>query len=286
MTIDFGGIKRYNPDRGFGFVGRTFFAPNREVFFHIKKIKKKDPELARNLDNSDFLAVNFWYKIERTEKGEQVSKLWLRADNIPQSHQNEISGLIQKVENIWQNIDSPKPSWLDLVTIELLGVDRKFELSIERNNLESQRKEAEDEQRRAAEVLRLKQIEAKRERERQEAERQEQMRIAKENEIKRLGKQHSLEEREAEELYQLLTEMRPLKFTRSKQLSNHIVKYRLGYKYPHISGIVRMQEAGQKWDFHGGFDTWMYKIICKELNLDNEGTPARPIGFTPFKDIL
>ncbi|WRH68065.1 MAG: hypothetical protein RSE13_07290 [Planktothrix sp. GU0601_MAG3] len=124
MTIDFGSIKSYNP-KGFGFVGRTFSNPNGKVFFHIRKIKKKHPELAQKLDNSEaFETVNFWYEIETTEKGEQVSELWLNAENIPQSYTDELSGLIQKVESIWKNVDSEKPSWLDLVTIELVGVDR------------------------------------------------------------------------------------------------------------------------------------------------------------------
>ncbi|AFZ42827.1 Cold-shock protein DNA-binding protein [Halothece sp. PCC 7418] len=287
MTIDFGDIKKYNPDRGFGFVSRTFLKTNKEIFFHIKKIKKEHPELANKLDNSEtFENINFWYEVERTEKGEQVSQLWLSADNIPQSYKHELYDLTQKVESIWKNIDSPKPSWLDRVTIELVGVNRTSELNIERNNLESQRKAAEEEQRRVAEAARLKQIEARREKERQEAKRQEQMRIAKENEIRRLGEDYDLEESEARELYQLLTEMCPLNFTHSKQLSNYIVQHKLGYKYPNISGIVRMEAAGREWDFHGGFPTSIYRIICQELNLDNQRTPARPIRFTPFKDVL
>lgn len=96
MTIDFGSIKSYNPDRGFGFVGHTFFNPNEKVFFHIKKIKKKHPELAQKLDNrEDFEKINFWYEIETNEKGEQVSKLWLSTENIPQSHTNKLCDLIQ-----------------------------------------------------------------------------------------------------------------------------------------------------------------------------------------------
>ena len=137
MTIDFGSIKSYNPDRGFGFVGRTFFNPNEKVFFHIKKIKKKHPELAQKLDNSEaFETVNFWYEVDTSEKGEQVSKLWLNRENIPQSYTNELSGLIQKIESIWENVDSPKPSWLEIVTIELVGTGRRHELSVERDNLE------------------------------------------------------------------------------------------------------------------------------------------------------
>ena len=68
MTIDFGSIKGYNSDRGFGFVGHTFFNPDGKVFFHIKKIKKKHPELAQKLDSGEaFETVNFWCEIETTE---------------------------------------------------------------------------------------------------------------------------------------------------------------------------------------------------------------------------
>jgi len=98
MTIDFGGIKNYNPDRGFGFVGRTFLNPDGKVFFHIRKIRIKYPELAQKLDSREpFETVNLWYEIETTEKGDQVNKLWLNADNILQSYTHELPGLSQKV---------------------------------------------------------------------------------------------------------------------------------------------------------------------------------------------
>ena len=261
MTIEFGNIKSYNPDRGFGFIGRTFSSLNEKVFFHIKKIKKKHPELAKKLDNNEnFETVSFWYEVETTSKGEQVNKLWLSAENISQSYTHELYSVKQKVESIWKNVDSPKPDWLDLVTIDLLGVDRKHKLSTERDNLENQLKKAEEEQLRKAETLR-------------------------ENEIVRIAKCYNLTEVEADELQQLLTQMRPKKFTHSNQLSLYIVRHRLGYKYPNISGIVRMQEEGREWDFHGGFPPGIYRIICEELDLNNQGTNARAVEFTPFKSV-
>lgn len=261
MTIDFGSIKSYTPDRGFGFVSRTFFNHYGKVFFHIKKIKKEHPELAQKLDNGEaFETVNFWYKIESSGKGQQVSQLWLNANNIPQSHTHELCDLIQKLESIWKNVSSPKPSWLDLVTIELVGVDRRHELSVERDNLESQLRAAEEDRRREAEARRG-------------------------SEITRMAKDYELTKPQASEFEQLITEMRPLTFTSSKQLSAYIVKHQLGYKYPNISGIVRMEEGVTQWDFHGGFSPGIYKKICRELRLDNEGTSARPVGFTPFKNI-
>lgn len=145
---------------------------------------------------------------------------------------------------------------------DILEVDRRDELSVERDNLESQLRAAEEEQqrRREAEALR-------------------------ENEIGRITKIHNLEKTEADELHQLLIEMRPLDFTHSKQLSTYITKHKLGNKYQNISGIVRMREGDTEWDFRGGFPPRIYKIICKELGLSNQGTPARPVGFKPFKDV-
>jgi len=261
MTIEFGSIRKYNSDRGFGFVSRTFFCPRDTVFFHIKKIKKKHLELAQKLDSGQTLEMaSFWYEIETTHKGEQVSKLWLSAKNIPQSYTNELSNLIQTVEDIWKNVDSPQPSWLDFVTTELVGVARKQELSDERDNIKNQRRAAEENQRRKTESLR-------------------------ENEIGRIANNYGLKPEEADELHQLLIQMRPLNFTRSKQLSQYIVKHRLGYKYKHISGILRMEDSGTEWDFHGGFPPEIYRIICKELGLSNQGTYARPVKFTAFGEL-
>ncbi|MEG3891141.1 hypothetical protein QT973_12035, partial [Microcoleus sp. Z1_A1] len=208
MTIDFGSIKGYNPDRGFGFVGHTFFNPDGKVFFHIKKIRRKHPELAQKLDSREaFETFNFWYEIETTEKGEQVSKLWLNADNIPQSYTQELCGLIQKVESIWKNVDSPKPSWLDLVTRELVGVNRRHELSVERDNLESQLRAAEEEQRREAEEERRREAEEERRREAEEERRreaeEERLREAEallQNEILSIAKKYDLDAAEVDEI--------------------------------------------------------------------------------------
>ena len=262
MTINFGNIKSYNSDRGFGFVGRAFFNPTGEVFFHIKKIKEKYPELAYKLDNSKtFENINFWYEIETNHKREQVSKLWLNIADIPQSYKNELYDLTKKVESIWKDVSSLKPSWLNPLTIELVGVERRHELSFERDNLESQLRLAEEVRCSEAEALRQKKS------------------------IRLLQKYKLKSKAEADELAQLLAEMRPLNFTRSKDLSAYIVQYQLGYSYPNISGIVRMKQADTEWNFHGGFPLDIYRIICQELDLCDRGTNAIAIKFTAFKDI-
>ena len=106
-----------------------------------------------------------------------------------------------------------------------------------------------------------------------------------ENEIGRMARDYGLKKLEADELHQLLTEMRPLDFKHSKQISAHIVRHKLGSKYQHISGILRMREAGTEWDFHGGFPPQIYRIICTELGLGRQGTHAEAVGFTPFKEV-
>lgn len=109
--------------------------------------------------------------------------------------------------------------------------------------------------------------------------------VLRQSEIKRIVKENCLTRLEADELHKLLIEMRPLNFKYAKDLSKYIVKNQLGYKYQHISGILTMRgEADEEWDFHGGFPPYIYKIICRELGLDNQRTFAKPEHFIPFSD--
>jgi len=100
-----------------------------------------------------------------------------------------------------------------------------------------------------------------------------------------LAQRHALSSVQAEELYNLLATMTPLGFTSSKQLSKYIVTQHLARQYPNISGIVRMEQGEREWDFKGGFPPKIYAIVCEELGLRNQGTRARPVGFTSFKDL-
>ena len=82
-TIDFGKIQKYNSERGFGFVGRTFYESRKSgVFFHINEIKRDYPNLVRSLENGNSTNISFWYEREHTNKGEQVSKIWLNGSDI------------------------------------------------------------------------------------------------------------------------------------------------------------------------------------------------------------
>ncbi len=130
MVLDFGYIQKYNSQRGFGFVECTFNnqQPHKSIFFHIKQIKKKYPELAQQLDNEIFQDVCFWYESEKTNKGEQIFTLWVNANDIPEEHKKHF---VSQIEKLWVNSKYNIPQWLESITTELLGVERTKNLKQE-----------------------------------------------------------------------------------------------------------------------------------------------------------
>lgn len=254
MPLDFGKVENYKFNGGYGFVSCTFAESHKGIFFNIKTIKGKYPELAQQLDQEkDVDSISFWYDIEITSRGQQVHELWLDFQDIPEDYQQEIDDLKEEIQKAWQDLESPKPSWLDDITTKVFDVDFTEKLNKQRE-------------------LDIKKI-------------KEQAQKQKEQEISRLSRKHSLPKEHAKELYLLLVEMRPLEFRFSAHLSQYIVRNKLGHKYPNISGIVRMENSSSEWNFHGGFPPHIYAIVCDELGLKDKNTDARATGFTPFKDI-
>ena len=258
MNIDFGVVKRYLSDRGFGFVTRTFQSSHQsEVFFHIKNIKRTHPDLAEKLDNDAAAdTIYFWYETDNTSKGEQICNV-LTPDDINSKVLDNLPNFVKKIESIWTDIDSTLPVWLRDITDDLVGIDRTNELSLERDGLERERRELEEK--------RQKEWDA-------------QQKIEEEN----LQMQEEAEEKEFE---QLVAEMKPLGITKSNEVSCYIMKNRLGNKYKNISGIVMMEQDGTSWDFKGGFPPDIYARLCEQLGLSNQGSRARAVGFKSFKDL-
>lgn len=255
MKIEFGVVSKYFADRGFGFVTQTFSGFfQKEVFFHIKSIRRARADLVELLNNGQALErAYFWYEIEATPKGDQVRSA-LRHGSIREQAAAQLPTFTSKVEEIWHNEHATTlPVWLPTLTLELLGASRLQELEAGRVKLEEQRR------------VRL---EAARERARKQAEERKLQEAAEEGEFQ-----------------QLLAEMRPLAFTHSSQVSRHIVQNKLGCRYRNISGIVTMEESGTSWDFKGGFPPKIYARLCSELGLGNGESGARPVGFKSFKDL-
>lgn len=140
MNIDFGIVKKYFSDRGFGFVTHTFLSGHQsEVFFHIKNVKRTRSDLTEKLDNEESIdTVCFWYETENTSKGEQVRNV-LKSEAIHNMDVDNLPSIIDKVEITWNNIDSTIPVWLREVTVDLVGVDRAREIDLERDALERER---------------------------------------------------------------------------------------------------------------------------------------------------
>jgi cold shock CspA family protein len=134
--VDFGKINAYNRDKGFGFVGRTFYSGNRDVFFHITTMQRQCKEIADVLnDGESFQDINFWYTSQQTEKGEQVFRVWRAIEEIPEKYESELDELVQVIEAYWKDLDALLPDWLDEMTVQIVGSERKSQLASERDEL-------------------------------------------------------------------------------------------------------------------------------------------------------
>lgn len=264
MNVDFGVVSKYFSDKGFGFVRGLLLGSSSEIFFHIRTIKKTDLQLAARLAGDDFSEdFHFWFETEVTPKGTQVRAVLL-LEQIRLVAISDQTRLIERVESYWRNLECQKPSWLDVVTSDLVGRDRTDELSLERGRLEAEKQN-------------------KLELERKEFERK----AVIEQETKQLQRDadRAQELIEENEFQNLLNEMTRLGFTSSSQVSKYIVSNHLGYKYKNISGIVKMELEGTTWNFNGGFPPKIYARLCDQLGLSNNGTKARAVAFESFGNI-
>lgn len=88
-----------------------------------------------------------------------------------------------------------------------------------------------------------------------------------------------------QEFNELVTELSAQGFTHSSEVSEYIVKNKLGAKYKNISGVLQMKKRGDEWSFEGGVPPDIYARLCQKLNLKNKGSQARPGEFTPYKNV-
>lgn len=294
MYIYFGIVKKYLPEKGFGFLTHPIsLGPNEDVFFHITNVKRAHEDIAERLsiyDGNDNIC--FWYVSETTRKGEQLQRI-LKPQDVFKLHQDNPSDFKEKMEFIWRNIEEPIPFWLSEVTIGLFGPNGNDELISERETLIHKRNEEREIQRKEQERLRkIEEEKAKIEREkraeerkRQEEERAKARKKADEERKREREKRERQQKIEEEEFELLVAEMESKRFTKSGQVSNYIIKNRLGDKYQNISGVLEMENSTSSWKFNGGFPPRIYAMLCERLNLGNKGTRSRVTGFTSFKDL-
>ena len=265
MEIEFGNFEKYIAERGFGFINRLLAEPQKkEVFVHIRTIKKSNQELANKLNNDlDFCSEYFWYEIERTEKGDQVFSI-VSQDNIKDKLSSNLPSFVNRIESVFTNIDVTLPEWVEIVAKDIVDENFVEKLKIKRDSL--------------LEKLKIQQEIKRKEEEKKKKEAE----SAQNRLMAELARERKIEE---EEFKLLVEELKPLRFTHSKQVSSYIMRNRLGDKYKNISGVVKMEMEGNTWDFNGGFPPKIYAKLCEELDLSNQGTRARVVSFDSFKNL-
>lgn len=268
MTVVFGKVEKYVAERGFGFVNNELpGAKGESYFFHIKDIKKARPDLVAGLESGT--GAHFWYSLKESPKGKVATPLDQRFWD---SNKQEVERATKLIEQIWARA-SALPAWLESVTLQLVGADRAARLTHEWRLLEAERRRIAEEHRKMqeAEALELKA--------RQEAERAK--RLADE-EAKRARKaaEDAAEEAEFEAL---VSEVAAYRFNASSQVSNYIVRNRLGQKYKKISGYLTMELDGRQWEFKGGFPPKVYARLCDRLGLGNNGSRAKVVEVETFE---
>lgn len=137
--------------KGFGFVTRKIGAlqgQDENIFFHISIIKRKYPHLVQQLDEGRYEKQRFWYITETSEKGEQVSDLWLESKEIPEQLRRE---LLEYIETVWLDTRTALPKWLDDLTCDLGGQNRRDQYASTRNQIIQERKAAVEEKKQAEE---------------------------------------------------------------------------------------------------------------------------------------
>jgi cold shock CspA family protein len=144
VEIEFGHVQQYDTERGFGFVSSTFrnVKPpyKNNVWFHIKNIKRDYPDLAKELDTGSSPDISFWYEIDGKDR-KKVNKVWLDQKNIPKQQKDD---LVIYIEQMWSDISSSLPEWLERMTIDLVGENHKNKLSDERSIQMYNQKKSED----------------------------------------------------------------------------------------------------------------------------------------------
>ncbi|NET10331.1 MAG: hypothetical protein F6K16_37655 [Symploca sp. SIO2B6] len=121
MEMEFGYVKTYDINRGFGFLGRTF-KENRQkrgdIWFHISEVKIHYPNIAKKLDSGSYSDIGLWYEFGKVNGKIKATKIWLTTSEIPQEKKDYLS---EKVEEIWSESRQISRELLDHVTIELIG---------------------------------------------------------------------------------------------------------------------------------------------------------------------
>jgi hypothetical protein len=286
LNLHFGIVKNYDPERGFGFISTKIFSePSKEIFFHISNVKKTSDYIYEKLLGYYFNhKICFWFKTELTKKGEQLNCI-VNAKEVFKINKINSDLLKESVRLMWINIDDSPPFWAHEITVGLFGNDGLLELKNKRDYLISKREIDLRLKKMAADKQKLKEAEDKPSKEKI-AEQLKNKRDKEEISNKNSEENELIKENIRDQEFELLVdEINSKGFSRSAEVSNYIIRNKLGNKYQNISGVLIMSNSKDTWKFNGGFPPDIYAKLCERLNLSNNGSDSKVVGFTSFKDL-
>lgn len=90
---------------------------------------------------------------------------------------------------------------------------------------------------------------------------------------------------EINEFWCLVKECLEKEFKTSKEVTNYILKNKLGFKYRHIAGKLTFRRGNDSWIYEGGISPEYYGKLCRELNLGNKASDARVERFRSYAQL-
>lgn len=104
-------------------------------------------------------------------------------------------------------------------------------------------------------------------------------------EVQNDRKKHIYDKRIESQLEELVAFFKPMRFSKSSQLSNYIAENKLGYKYPDLSGYLELTNGDDTWELEGAIHPEYYAEVCYRLGLDNKNSRSRPSVFKSYREM-
>lgn len=90
---------------------------------------------------------------------------------------------------------------------------------------------------------------------------------------------------EINEFWCLVKECIEKELKSSKEVTDYILKNKLGFKYRHIAGQLTFRRGHDSWIYNGGISPEYYGKLCNELNLGNNNSDVRVERFRSYAQL-
>ena len=89
---------------------------------------------------------------------------------------------------------------------------------------------------------------------------------------------------EGMEYEMLLQLVKKYNISSPKELSAFITANRIGNRFPHLCGLIRMRDGIYSWDYKNGIAPSVYGRLCEDMEFGGPVSSAKVESFTPWKD--